>query len=599
MRSKKCNGFYFGGCQFVKIEHCKLTSIINGIFSSGGSNIQALYNYVEDSQKYGIFLYNGPDHEIAFNYVAWTGREGIGTNGGNSYHHNYHDNVIHHCGWTAINLEINFRKNYSIKDQSKVTNNLVAYTHYGIILMGTELICSDNKVFYSSQDGIMCLGKSTDAGIENNLICGSSSAGINIISGQKYIVEKNRIYLSNTGIKCNISGLQVINNDFSQFFWAVQAEKGNALIENNTISQGRNGVFLKGNANIVKNNSFQHLIISAIMRNGSATDFLNNKFTYVGDIVRFVRCKKCVFKGNKSQGINYGGLFLRNCEDCSVEKNTFENITAQTIQIIGGNSNIIKENVVKNFMGAFGYGAVEFTDTSHNNIDNNSFDNCALVYRFKGQKNEGNICQKNTYHNSRRVPDNHIPSDILKTNKFDFKFNLSSITPAEIASTEYTEALKNWEALRQVKGKVIKDNFISTLPGQSKDNKAIKVELKNIMEGARPWASGAVLKLPAHVPAGQKVILSFRARSFSGSPELYIVRLYGGNDRKVLVLPTQEWKEYSFPMLLSSSFKTGHIIFSLVKSKNQNETAEGEFAIDKVSVSLIGTKKQSIGSNKK
>ncbi|MCK5844171.1 MAG: right-handed parallel beta-helix repeat-containing protein, partial [Victivallales bacterium] len=283
----KCQGIYIGGCVNVSVTDSRLISTVLGIFSSGGNHISALRNHVEDSVRYGIFLYNGPDNEIGWNYVAWTGREGIGTNGTRCQNHYYHDNLIEHCGWTAINLE-------GTCDNSKVVNNSVRDTFYGIILMGSNVLAKFNKVYYSGQDGFMVIGdKTKNLILSDNLIVGSAQNGIWLMPGtSSHKVAENKILLSNYGIKNNASDTTITENYIERFFWAIETSKP-AKIAQNVFKQGKNGVNVtKGviGATIEKN-ELSYLCIGTIVSGGDKTKIFGNKFIYVGQHVQLYGSK--------------------------------------------------------------------------------------------------------------------------------------------------------------------------------------------------------------------------------------------------------------------------------------------------------------------
>lgn len=392
----KCKGIYLGGCFFSQINNCKLISTIVGIMSSGGWNITADGNHVEDSVKYGVFLYNGPNMVISNNYVAWTGREGIGTNGTMCKNHYYHDNVIMHCGWTAVNLE-------GVCDNSKIERNFVKDTYYGIILMGKDVVTRDNKVFYSGQDGIILLGaKVRNQQIIDNLIVGSAQNGIWLMNKtSNHLVENNRIYMSHVGIKNDSVGSRIVGNEIRRFFFGIESPRSNTVISNNKIYQGRNGMSISNSTNnSIVGNQLRYLCAGIYTSKIDNTKIENNSFTYIGQPLCLRDMKDVTIKGNKLLHQAYLGIDLTNCTQVKIIDNSFDNATCRSIKVKGGSENRVSNNRISDVYAQFHGGGVLLEDTRKNRITENTFNNCTVGIRFEGSGSKGNLIENNIFKGS-------------------------------------------------------------------------------------------------------------------------------------------------------------------------------------------------------
>jgi parallel beta-helix repeat protein len=393
----KCKGIYIGGCKNISVSKCKVFSSIVGIFSSGGSDIKANYNWVEDAVKYGVFLYNGPNNEIGHNYVAWTGREGIGTHGTRCQNHYYHDNIVMHCGWTAINLE-------GITDNSRIENNFVKDTYYGIILMGKNVITRNNKVFYSGQNGMILFSSENvkNHQITDNLIVGSAQDGIWLMDKTSgHSVKNNRVFMSYIGINNHSTGTEISGNQIRRFFFGIQSYKSGTIIKNNQIYQGRNGMRLDNSENdVVEGNKFRYLCAGMYGKHISGTLIKNNSFTYVGQHLPISNGQKLNIIGNKFRHQAYMGIDLTDSSDNQITGNTFDNATTRSIRIIKGSGNVVKDNQISDVYAQFHGGAVLLNDTKNNQITGNKFKNCTVGIRFKGLGSEGNQIKDNSFEDS-------------------------------------------------------------------------------------------------------------------------------------------------------------------------------------------------------
>jgi nitrous oxidase accessory protein NosD len=380
------------------VTDSRLLSTVLGVFSSGGSHISALRNHVEDSVRYGIFLYNGPDNEIGWNYVAWTGREGIGTNGTRCQNHYYHDNQIEHCGWTAVNLE-------GTCDKSRVERNSVRDTFYGVIIMGSDVQAKQNSVYYSGQDGFMVIGdKTKNLVLSNNIIVGSAQNGIWLMPGTSgHKVIGNKILLSYYGVKNNSVGTSITENYIERFFWAVETSES-ARIAQNVFKQGRNGVSITDGVKnaVVEKNEFSYLCIGMILKGNTAARISKNKFIYVGQQLRLWNSKGVEISGNEFLHQAYLGVDLTDCEDVRVEDNVFCDATTRSIKISGGSANLIKDNDISDVQAQFLGGAVLLKNTRKNKIVDNAFKTCSIAIRFDGGGSTGNILKNNTFESTKR-----------------------------------------------------------------------------------------------------------------------------------------------------------------------------------------------------
>ena len=126
------------------------------------------------------------------------------------------------------------------------------------------------------------------------------------------------------------------------------------------------------------------------------------------------------------------------------------------------------------------------------------------------------------------------------------------------SATEAAWLVFRHEVTNDNKRKMIKENYNFT-----SDNKdTIVVKFSGTLPKVGPWGSGLALILPKKVEAGKYVNVSFRVRLLEGNGSLYLVRLFGGSDRKSIPIGP-DWKECRLKMLLSATDSTNHLLFSL------------------------------------
>ena len=420
----RCRGIYAGWLPTQKniiFEKNYLFSTSKGIITQGGSHFIARGNYVRDSSEYGVFLWAGTDHITENNYVAWTGREGVGTNGV-AHRHLYQNNVILYSGWTAINVE-------GENDDTVVRNNLVVDTHYGIILMGNRTLCENNKVFYSSQDGISIYGTNSDMIVRNNLIVGSSKTGIVIPQGsRKAKIVSNKIWQSDTGIVVGGKETLVEKNDIYRFFIGISVSASNCVIRENSIYRGRNGIWLEGipkteQGGIVSENYLHHLLAGVVAKRVKSAIFTDNKLESVGQPFPIDNSEELVIKNNKIIQLRYNGIVLYQSDRCNVEGNELITGVAEAITLNEGSSHIIKKNIIKNIRGEFSGGGIRLISTKNNTITENSLENCAVGVVFDGKNNQNNTIDNNKYtENGINIGlQNGAEEKLDETNKLDTK----------------------------------------------------------------------------------------------------------------------------------------------------------------------------------
>lgn len=403
-KATRCNGIYVGGSQNVSVSKCQLFSTLYGIFSSGGGKIKANYNWVEDSIKYGVFLYNGPDNEIGHNYVAWTGREGIGTNGNRCQNHYYHDNTIIHTGWTAINVEENFVKPGKLGTaKTRVENNLVMDTYYGIILMGDGVICNGNKIYYSGQDGIIIVNNpnAKNHKVKNNLIIGSAQNGIWISQKSSgHLISGNRIIQSHTAIKLSGENCKIIENRISRFMYGIESGVKKMEIVGNEIFQGRNGMAISNTEKSkINKNNFHHLLVVAWIKDSKNMEITENNCDYSGRMLQ-VRKSNNIFVGkNRFIHLPYGGIDLKNSKDCVISGNIFTDALVRCIGLEESASNKIEKNKIQNVYCQFNGAAVIIKNAANNTVKNNTIEDSKVGFRLEGKKCVGNAIEKNTLDN--------------------------------------------------------------------------------------------------------------------------------------------------------------------------------------------------------
>jgi parallel beta-helix repeat protein len=393
----RCRGIYAGWLPTQKniiFEKNYLFSTYKGIMTQGGSHFIARGNYVRDSSEYGIFLWTGTDHIIENNYVAWTGREGVGTNGV-AHRHLYQNNVILYSGWTAINVE-------GENDDTVVRNNLVVDTHYGIILMGNRTLCENNKVFYSSQFGIY-IHANDEITVKNNFVIGSSQSGIFIPqSANKTKIISNKIWQSYIGIDVQGKDTLVEKNEIYRFFKGISVSASNCVIRRNSVYRGRNGIWFEGipeteQGGIVSENYLHHLLAGVVVKKVKSAIFTDNKLESVGQPFPIDNCEELVIKNNKIIQLRYNGIVLYQSSKCNVEENELITGMVEAITLNEGGSHTIKNNIIKNIRGEFSGGGIRLISTKNNTIIDNYLENCAVGVVFDGKNNQNNLLENNKY----------------------------------------------------------------------------------------------------------------------------------------------------------------------------------------------------------
>ena len=392
----RCFGIYGGGSALRRmlIEDCYVYSTSMGIMTSNGSLCVARGNYVVDSTKYGVFLYAGTYHTIDKNYVAWTGREGIGTNG-KATGAKYTNNVILHTGWTAINVE-------GDTDDFLVENNLVVDSHYGIILGGNRTVARKNQVFYGSQAGFWVFNCKEGLTIEDNLIVGSGSTGIDI-SGtcENAKVIGNRVLQSGTGIVLSGRNATVENNDVMRFFFGVTVGTPGCTVKNNRIYNGRNLLMISDVSQpgtVISGNYAHHSIGGFSVKNSKGVTFTDNKLEAVGEGLPAFDCSDLIIKNNQFFQLAYTGLTLTNSTNCTVEGNRFTSGVTEAMRLTGGSSgNTVKDNTISDIRSEFSGGGLVFKGAKGNTVTGNAFERCAVGIAWDGKENTGNVVKDNKF----------------------------------------------------------------------------------------------------------------------------------------------------------------------------------------------------------
>ncbi len=398
----RCQGIgaYGVKTQNILFENNYVFSTTKGIMTNGVNYCIAKGNYITDSAEYGVFLYGGHDNVVENNYVNWTGREGIGTNG-NSPRQTYKDNIILNTGWTAINLE-------GTVDNSIVKNNLIVNSYYGIILAGNKSICENNNVFYNSQMGIFAYGDDENMLIKNNLIVGSGQQGINVYSpGTKKVkIISNKVFLSDTGINVNGTGAIIEKNDISQFYWGITVSADACIIKENSIYRGRNAMDIANIPNtlkektIIEKNYLFDLLAGITIQGIKNVFVIDNKIKYVGQGISIYNGLNLTIRNNKFIQIPYLGIELSDSYNCLIIKNKLVNGTSIGITIEKGEKNIIRDNNIVNFLSESLGGGIIIKNTKDNIITDNRLEKCVVAVVFDGGKNQNNILRNNSYVNN-------------------------------------------------------------------------------------------------------------------------------------------------------------------------------------------------------
>lgn len=414
----RCFGIYGGGSALknLLVENCYVYSTSMGIMTSGGSHCTARGNYVRDSTKYGIFLYNGTDHVIENNYVKWTGREGIGTNG-KAHRHKYLKNVILHTGWTAVNVE-------GETDDYLVEGNLVVDSHYGIILGGNRSVCRSNQVFYGSQAGLWVFNCQEGLTIENNLVVASGSAGIDIYHNcANARVIGNTVLQSSTGINLSGPGATVERNEVSRFYFGITVAAPGCAVRDNHVYNGRNLLHLievKDPALVVSGNRLHHCIHGAIVQRCQGITFSNNRMEAVGQAFSISDSSDLVIRDSEMVQLAYAGIQLSNSTNCRVENNRFLSGVVEALRITGGSGNLVEGNTVADIQGEFSGAGLLLVDTKGNRITGNTFLRCAVAVAWQGKDNRDNVMQGNRFENNRQdVVAQEGAENVEQTNQTD------------------------------------------------------------------------------------------------------------------------------------------------------------------------------------
>lgn len=394
----RCFGIYGGGSALRRmlIEDCYVYSTSMGIMTSNGAYCVARGNYVLDSTKYGVFLYAGTNHTIDGNYVAWTGREGIGTNG-KANGARYTNNVILHTGWTAVNVE-------GETDDFLVEGNLVVDSHYGIILGGNRTVARKNQVFYASQAGFWVFNSKEGLTIEDNLIVGSGSTGIDISGGQVHPCENarvigNRVYQSGTGITISGKNATVENNDVMRFFFGISVGAPGCTVKNNRVYQGRNLMMISNITEpgmVVSGNHLHHSIGGISVKTSKGVIITDNQLEAVGQGLPADDCSDLVIKNNQFFQLAYTGLTLSRCTGCTVEGNRFISGVTEAMRLTGGASgNTIQGNIISDIRSEFSGGGLVIKGAKGNTVTGNRFERCGVAIAWDGKDNADNVVKEN------------------------------------------------------------------------------------------------------------------------------------------------------------------------------------------------------------
>ncbi|MHB9026411.1 MAG: right-handed parallel beta-helix repeat-containing protein [Armatimonadota bacterium] len=421
-RVSRCDGIFGGGAGLknLRVEQCYLFSCRRSIMTSGGSHCSATGNYVRDAVDYGIFLYNGTDHAIENNYVMWTGREGIGTNG-NAHRARYRNNVILHTGWTAVNVEGHV-------DDCLVEGNLVVDSHYGIILMGNRTACRKNQVFYCSQMGISVYSNKDigNAGISvtDNQVVGAAQSGIDVMAFSSDVrITGNRVWQSETGLHVTGPRATIEKNDVYRFFKGIDLSAPGYSVRNNQVYGGRNGVWVEGVAEaggIIAGNDLKYLLGGFILKGARGVTIEKNILFAVGQPMPIHECSGIVVRENDVAQIRYTGIALYNSTGCTVEKNRLRSGIIDAIRLDRGSGHTITGNAITAIKGEFNGGGILLLNTRDNRLTGNLLERCGPAITFSGKENRGNTLKDNRYQgNKQQIVMQQGATEIEKSNTLD------------------------------------------------------------------------------------------------------------------------------------------------------------------------------------
>lgn len=424
----RCLGMHAKGkIKHIRFDHNYGFSCDRTIFSGGGSHISAKGNYVRDALQYGVFLYNGTDNTIEDCYVAWTGREGIGSHA-NCARGTYRRNVILHTGWTAINVEAHAH-------DSLVEGNLIVDTHYGIILMGNRTVCRNNRFFYCSQMGISVFSNKNHANrelvVEGNLVVGCGQPGIDVMPQSTGVtIVGNRVLQAEHGIDVRGPKATVKNNTVHRYFRGIVVSSTDFTVTGNRVFGGRNGIVVEGPASpsserpvpngVITGNDMHHSIYGLSVKHAKGVVLADNTITSVGVAASAQFSSKLTVRRNVANRCSINGIMLRNCTDCAVEANRVHTGVVTGIRIDGGHGHTVSGNSIADIMSRFWGGGITLRDTRGNRITKNTIERCPFGVAFYGKNNRDNVLTDNTYRDGKtKIAMRQGAADVGKTNRLD------------------------------------------------------------------------------------------------------------------------------------------------------------------------------------
>ena len=168
--------------------------------------------------------------------------------------------------------------------------------------------------------------------------------------------------------------------------------------------------------------------------------------------------------------------------------------------------------------------------------------------------------------------------------------------PVTVPNADFEEGIDHWKghaATPGDDGKRVREERPDFLEWEREDTAEDSAgALRLTIEGADQvrWSAhqtGAYLTLRQQLPADSRVRVSFDARSLSGSPNLSVMRIWGGSQGKPVVL-TPTWQRHSLEVKLDHG--TRELVFSFVKNPNRDNiqrTVNGSCLIDNVAIEIL------------
>ena len=347
-----------GDCIKITAENITLDCQNNSIIGSKGSS--------------GVFS-NSPRTKIKNCYIREF-EEGYGIYLKNSDSSTISDNIIKK---NNLGIAMNSSKN------TRIAYNIVESNEAGIEIEGENNIINNNDICFNKINDVFCTNNQS---FENNRcdserICGGACFSC---TSEKHIVyecrefkEPDTIYELETDIELGVPG-----SCFNIYARNVTLDcKGHKIIYNLKLINpgGEFLIYSKNNYTTIKNCFFQG--ISSDLR-------------YTGEIIKITDSSYSNIINNNFNKIKEG-IFLENsCKECLVEKNEFNAVERNAINIQNADKNIVKDNRIL----AVGLTSIKILGGSNSEIKNNYIEDSKNSIEIE---NPHSTIEKNTILNTR------------------------------------------------------------------------------------------------------------------------------------------------------------------------------------------------------